>query len=56
MGSHPARYTAGCSRKKSWPPAESIEEGSMEESMEDVLVVSAKKGKKNKSTRGAHLP
>ena len=29
-----------------WPPAESIEERSTEESKEDVLVVSAKKGKK----------
>ena len=31
-----------------WPPAESIEERSMVESIEDALVVSAKKGKKQK--------
>ena len=62
MGSHPTRCTAGCSRKKSWPPAggrlpwplaESIEERSMGKSIEDVLVVSAKKGKKNKRTLAA---
>ena len=39
-----------------WPLAESIEERSMGESIEDVLVVSAKRGKKIKNARGAHLP
>ena len=40
------------------PLVESIEERFIEESIEDALVVSAKKmqNKKQKSTRGAYLP